>query len=130
IKSKGEEGTISVDGNLCFCETCHKIRVDESFHTNGNPPKQYAQPVGWYRFSLVTVVGENNEFWHMAYHGIKGGAIRRMLDKGELLFAGELGVNTRLANRKSREDASDGSVLIFSPSVVYASLDELAPPIS
>ncbi|KAL7644451.1 UNVERIFIED_CONTAM: hypothetical protein RMT77_005283 [Armadillidium vulgare] len=54
----------------------------------------------------------------MAYHGIKGGAIRRMLDKGELLFAGELGVNTRLTNRKSREDASDGSVLIFSTSVV------------
>ncbi|RXG58645.1 Neuralized-like protein 4 [Armadillidium vulgare] len=96
----------------------------------GNPPKQYAQPVGWCRFSLVTAVGENNESWHMAYHGIKGGAIRRMLDKGELLFAGELGVNTRLANRKSRDDASDGSVLIFSPSVVYASLDELAPPIS
>ncbi|KAL7637645.1 UNVERIFIED_CONTAM: hypothetical protein RMT77_012374 [Armadillidium vulgare] len=65
----------------------------------------------------------------MAYHGIKGGAIRRMLDKGELIFAGGLGVNTRLANRKSLEDASDGSVLIFSPSVVYASLDELAPPI-
>ncbi|RXG59891.1 hypothetical protein Avbf_15578, partial [Armadillidium vulgare] len=39
-------------------------------------------------------------------------------------------VNTRLAKRKSRDDASDGSVLIFSPSVVYASLDELAPPIS
>ncbi|RXG65551.1 hypothetical protein Avbf_13653 [Armadillidium vulgare] len=57
----------------------------------------------------------------------QGGAIRRMLDKGELLFAG---VNTRLANRKSRVDASNGSVLIFSPSVVYASLDELAPPIS
>ncbi|RXG67345.1 Neuralized-like protein 4, partial [Armadillidium vulgare] len=86
--SKGEEGTISVDGNLCFCETCHKIRGDESFHTKGNPPKQYAQPVGWCRFSLVTAVGENNESWHMAYHGIKGGAIRRMLDKGELLFAG------------------------------------------
>ncbi|RXG52786.1 hypothetical protein Avbf_11258 [Armadillidium vulgare] len=68
--------------------------------------------------------------WHMAYHGIKVGAIRRMLDRGELLFAGELEVNKRLANRKSREDASDGSVLIFSLSVVYASLDELTPPIS
>ncbi|RXG61365.1 Neuralized-like protein 4 [Armadillidium vulgare] len=56
----------------------------------GNPPKQYAQPVGWCRFSLVTAVGENNESWHMAYHGIKGGAIRRMLDKGELLFAGKM----------------------------------------
>ncbi|KAL7645238.1 UNVERIFIED_CONTAM: hypothetical protein RMT77_003624 [Armadillidium vulgare] len=111
---------------ICFCETCHKIREDESFHTKGNPPKQYAQPVGWCRFSLVTALGENNESWHMAYHGIKGGAIRRMLDKGELLFPG---INTRLANRK-RQDASNGSVLIFSPSVVYASLDELAPPIS
>ena len=36
----------------------------------------------------MTAVGENSESWHMAYHGIKGGAIRRMLDKGELLFPG------------------------------------------
>ncbi|RXG67794.1 Neuralized-like protein 4 [Armadillidium vulgare] len=68
-----------------------EVQLDECWTKRiifaGNPPKQYAQPVGWCRFSLVTAVGENNESWHMAYHGIKGGAIRRMLDKGELLFA-------------------------------------------
>lgn len=33
-------------------------------------------------------VGDNNESWHMAYHGTRPGAVRRMLDKGELLFSG------------------------------------------
>ncbi|KAG0729692.1 hypothetical protein GWK47_029831 [Chionoecetes opilio] len=36
--------------------------------------------------------GDNNESWHMAYHGTRPGAVRRMLDKGELLFPGAVGV--------------------------------------
>ena len=59
------------------------------FSSSGNPPKHYAQPFGWCRFSLVSGIGDNNESWHMAYHGTRPGAVRRMLDKGELLFPGE-----------------------------------------
>ncbi|KAK7077554.1 hypothetical protein SK128_017217, partial [Halocaridina rubra] len=81
------EGYFNPEGNLCFCETCHKIRGDEPFYSKGNPPKHYAQPFGWCRFGLVSGVGDNNDSWHMAYHGTRPGAIRRMLDKGELLFS-------------------------------------------
>ncbi|XP_076042886.1 neuralized-like protein 4 isoform X2 [Oratosquilla oratoria] len=124
------EGYFNQDGNVCYCETCHKIRGDELYYTKGNPPKQYTQPFGWCRFALVSGVGENNESWHMAYHGTRPGAIRRMLDKGELLFTGELGVSSTLAGRRSKDDDSDGSQLCFSPTITYASDKLIAPPVS
>ncbi|CAL4068604.1 unnamed protein product, partial [Meganyctiphanes norvegica] len=96
----------------------------------GNPPKQYAQPFGWCRFALGSGVGEHNESWHMAYHGTRPGAIRRMLDKGELLTSGELGISSTLAGRRSKDDDSDGSQLCFSPAIMYASDDHFAPPVT
>lgn len=123
------EGYFSTDGNLCYCETCHKIRGDEPYYTKGSPPKHYAQPFGWCRFALVSGVGDNNESWHMAYHGTRPGAVRRMLDKGELLFSGELGVSSTLAGRRSKDDDSDGSQLCFSPTITYASTDQFAPSV-
>ena len=38
--------------NMCYCEECHKHRRDESTYKRGKPPKKYALPIGWARFSL------------------------------------------------------------------------------
>lgn len=38
--------------NLCYCESCHKLRGDEAYYKRGEPPRDYALPFGWCRFAL------------------------------------------------------------------------------
>lgn len=38
--------------NLCYCESCHKLRGDEAYYKKGEPPRDYALPFGWCRFTL------------------------------------------------------------------------------
>lgn len=38
--------------SLCYCESCHKLRGDEAYYKRGEPPRDYALPFGWCRFSL------------------------------------------------------------------------------
>lgn len=38
--------------NLCYCESCHKLRGDEAYYKKGEPPRDYALPFGWCRFAL------------------------------------------------------------------------------
>lgn len=45
------------------------------------------------------------------------------------LTAGELGVSSTLAGRRSKDDDSDGSQLCFSPTISYASTDQFAPAV-
>ena len=59
----------------------------------------------------------------MAYHGSHSAYIRRTLDRKELLFASELDLGASLTNCQTKDDDSDGSVLVFSPSISYASRD-------
>ena len=48
------DGYFSEDtkSNLCYCESCHKLRGDEAYYKRGEPPRDYALPFGWCRFAL------------------------------------------------------------------------------
>uniref|UniRef100_A0A4W5JQU5 Neuralized-like protein 4 n=1 Tax=Hucho hucho TaxID=62062 RepID=A0A4W5JQU5_9TELE len=75
--------------NLCYCESCHKLRGDESYYKRGEPPRDYALPFGWCRFALRSEphceVSSSFKKWHIAYHGTSVGALRRTLDHAQLL---------------------------------------------
>uniref|UniRef100_A0A9J8DIY4 Neuralized-like protein 4 n=1 Tax=Cyprinus carpio carpio TaxID=630221 RepID=A0A9J8DIY4_CYPCA len=77
--------------NLCYCESCHKLRGDEAYYKRGEPPRDYALPFGWCRFALriKTHCEVSNAFkkWHIAYHGTSVGSLRRILDHNQLLSA-------------------------------------------
>uniref|UniRef100_A0A672LNB3 Neuralized-like protein 4 n=1 Tax=Sinocyclocheilus grahami TaxID=75366 RepID=A0A672LNB3_SINGR len=77
--------------NLCYCESCHKLRGDEAYYKRGEPPRDYALPFGWCRFALQikTHCEVSNAFkkWHIAYHGTSVGSLRRILDHNQLLSA-------------------------------------------
>uniref|UniRef100_A0A8C4Z814 Neuralized E3 ubiquitin protein ligase 4 n=1 Tax=Gadus morhua TaxID=8049 RepID=A0A8C4Z814_GADMO len=76
------DGYFSEDtkSNLCYCESCHKLRGDEAYYKRGEPPRDYALPFGWCRF-----VSNALKKWHIAYHGTTVGALRRTLDHSQLL---------------------------------------------
>ncbi|XP_071449160.1 neuralized-like protein 4 [Hetaerina americana] len=83
--------------------------------------------------STTSGAGDNSsstapmEKWHIAYHGTRAGAVRQILDHGELLLPGELGLEGSLIRKlKSKEEDSDGSQLVFSPSIKYAGLSAFA----
>uniref|UniRef100_A0A3Q3NP69 Neuralized-like protein 4 n=1 Tax=Labrus bergylta TaxID=56723 RepID=A0A3Q3NP69_9LABR len=75
--------------NLCYCESCHKLRGDEAYYKRGEPPRDYALPFGWCRFALRIKphceVANALKKWHIAYHGTSVGALRRTLDHSQLL---------------------------------------------
>ncbi|KAJ8401740.1 hypothetical protein AAFF_G00377110 [Aldrovandia affinis] len=75
--------------NLCYCESCHRLRGDEAYYKRGEPPRDYALPFGWCRFGLRInphcEVSSVFKKWHMAYHGISVGTLRQALDRGQLL---------------------------------------------
>ncbi|KAK7792172.1 hypothetical protein R5R35_005131 [Gryllus longicercus] len=117
------DGFFNSDYNVCYCETCYKLRGDEAYTHKGDPPVEYGVPFGWCRFSLRPPPGAEvpSDKWHVAFYGTKLGDIRRILDHGELLLPGELGLERSIFKKdKSKEDDSDGSQLLFSPSIKYA----------
>ncbi|KAI1898830.1 hypothetical protein AGOR_G00076390 [Albula goreensis] len=75
--------------NLCYCESCHKLRGDEAYYKRGEPPRDYALPFGWCRFALRIKphceVSNALKKWHIAYHGTTVGNLRRILDHSQLL---------------------------------------------
>uniref|UniRef100_A0A668AJ46 Neuralized-like protein 4 n=1 Tax=Myripristis murdjan TaxID=586833 RepID=A0A668AJ46_9TELE len=75
--------------NLCYCESCHKLRGDEAYYKRGEPPRDYALPFGWCCFALRTKshceVSNALKKWHIAYHGTSVGALRRTLDHSQLM---------------------------------------------
>ncbi|XP_060796336.1 neuralized-like protein 4 isoform X1 [Neoarius graeffei] len=75
--------------NLCYCESCHKLRGDEAYYKRGEPPRDYALPFGWCRFALRIKphceVTNTYKKWHIAYHGTSVGSLRRTLDHSQLL---------------------------------------------
>ncbi|XP_037118336.1 neuralized-like protein 4 isoform X2 [Syngnathus acus] len=85
------DGYFSEDAkyNLCYCESCHKLRGDEAYYKRGEPPRDYALPFGWCCFALRIKphceVSTALKKWHIAYHGTSVGALRRTLDHSQLL---------------------------------------------
>lgn len=44
--------------SLCYCESCRKLRGDEAHRRRGEPPREYALPLGWCRFNLRYTGGQ------------------------------------------------------------------------
>ncbi|KAF2354220.1 Transposase Tc1-like [Trinorchestia longiramus] len=110
---------------LCYCDTCHRARGEEAVYTKGNGV-EYHRPLGWCRYGLVSGSSDSVcDSWHMAYCAARPGHVRRMLDKGELLFPGELELGFPRRGGRSKEEEGDGSMINVSPSVAVAAATTL-----
>ncbi|XP_063229643.1 neuralized-like protein 4 [Bacillus rossius redtenbacheri] len=117
------DGFFLREHSVCYCETCHKLRGAQAYNRKGDPPAEYAVPCGWCRFTLRRPPGADaaSDRWHVAFYGSRLADVRTILDHGQLLLPGELGLErTTYTKDKSKEDDSDGSQLLFSPSLKYA----------
>lgn len=72
----------SADEILCYCSACYKIDGDNAICKKGEPPAEFAIPVGWARFPLKQNINANQipssttDKWHVAFYGIRLEAIR------------------------------------------------------
>ncbi|XP_064357225.1 neuralized-like protein 4 [Dromaius novaehollandiae] len=126
--------------SLCFCESCHKLRGDEGGFRRGEAPRDGPQPVGWCRFSLRPrpEAGGAWRKWPVAFHGTSAGAVRRTLDRGQLVpgsssilscpAKGEAagGGAPRGPPGAAGAQASGPPRLVLSPALRYAALEPFA----
>ncbi|XP_078389916.1 neuralized-like protein 4 isoform X4 [Cetorhinus maximus] len=130
--------------NLCYCESCHKLRGDEAYYKRGDPPKDYALPFGWCRFALRLnprcEIANVYKKWHTAYHGTCVGSLRRALDHGELVSAGSASIfctkQAKAELQNGYNDPEENSVqekdivkVNLSPTMRYVGLDRFCPKI-
>ncbi|XP_060710801.1 neuralized-like protein 4 isoform X5 [Hemiscyllium ocellatum] len=130
--------------NLCYCESCHKLRGDEAYYKRGDPPKDYALPFGWCRFALRLnprcEIANVYKKWHTAYHGTCVGSLRRTLDHGELVSAGSSSIfctsETKVELQNGYNDPEENSIqekdvvkVSLSPTMRYVGLDRFCPKI-
>ncbi|XP_035265365.1 neuralized-like protein 4 isoform X2 [Anguilla anguilla] len=129
--------------NLCYCESCHKLRGDEAYYKRGEPPRDYALPFGWCRFALRIKphceVSNALKKWHIAYHGTSVGHLRRVLDHSQLLSGTSsifsvAQVKTESQNGYSGSEensAPDREVprIQLSPTMRYSGLETFAPKV-
>ncbi|XP_059498589.1 neuralized-like protein 4 isoform X4 [Stegostoma tigrinum] len=130
--------------NLCYCESCHKLRGDEAYYKRGDPPKDYALPFGWCRFALRLnprcEVANVYKKWHTAYHGTCVGSLRRTLDHGELVSAGSSSIfctnEAKVELQNGYNDPEENSIqekdvvkVSLSPTMRYIGLDRFCPKI-
>uniref|UniRef100_A0A8B9KI47 Neuralized E3 ubiquitin protein ligase 4 n=1 Tax=Astyanax mexicanus TaxID=7994 RepID=A0A8B9KI47_ASTMX len=110
--------------NLCYCESCHKLRGDEAYYKRGEPPRDYALPFGWCRFALRSV---SNTFkkWHIAYHGTSVGSLRRALDHSQIL-TGEFCYGEPEENSAPEREIPR---VRLSPTMRYSGLEVFAPKV-
>ncbi|CAN7987074.1 unnamed protein product [Ixodes hexagonus] len=126
------EGYFLPDLNVCYCETCHKIRGDEPYLKVGEPPRDYAVPFGWCHFPLRPQPRPDNnsvqQKWHMAFHGVPLGAVRKTLDHGELLPPDKVTLCQvpKPASRGKAENFETQTVCL-SPTLRYAGSSAFCP---
>ncbi|CAH1773995.1 unnamed protein product [Owenia fusiformis] len=122
------------DQAICYCDTCHKIRHDDPYMKIGDPPKEFATPYGWCKFTLKLRPKAQSlnvqEKWHLAYHGTHIDKVRRILDSGELIMPGlsepeSFSLLSTSGSRKPEE--CDVSPICLSPSVRYGCSSTFAP---
>ncbi|XP_033763671.1 neuralized-like protein 4 [Pecten maximus] len=132
------ENYFDVQSNVCFCETCHKIRREEVYHKRGDPPREYALPYGWCRFSIRLLNKANAlniaEKWHVGYYGARMEAVRRILDSGDLHAVGEVATGGSIllpqpvpVTEKSSPDGCGLKQIFLSPTIRYAGCNEFSP---
>ncbi|XP_029862622.1 LOW QUALITY PROTEIN: neuralized-like protein 4 [Aquila chrysaetos chrysaetos] len=127
--------------SLCFCESCQQLRGEEGCR-RGEGPRDPPVPLGWCRFSLRTKprleAGGAWQKWPTAYHGTSAGAVRRLLDQGELL-PGPWSILSGTAKAEPSGGALRGNPapgagpqpsapprLVLSPALRYAALEPFA----
>lgn len=72
----------SSDEVLCYCSACYKVDGDNAICKKGEPPAEFAIPVGWARFPLKQSINANQipqsttDKWHVAFYDIRLDAIR------------------------------------------------------
>lgn len=72
----------SADEIVCYCSACYKVDGDNAICKKGEPPAEFAIPVGWTRFPLKQSINANQmpqsttDKWHVAFYGIRLDAIR------------------------------------------------------
>ncbi|XP_075745116.1 neuralized E3 ubiquitin protein ligase 4 isoform X3 [Rhipicephalus microplus] len=120
------------DMNLCYCETCHKIRGDEPYLKVGEPPRDYAVPFGWCRFPLrLPSRPDHNSVqqkWHLAYHGVPVAAVRKTLDHGQLLSPDKVSLcQPPKSGSRSKSDNFESHSVCLSPTLRYAGCSALCP---
>ncbi|XP_066578654.1 neuralized-like protein 4 isoform X2 [Amia ocellicauda] len=129
--------------NLCYCESCHKLRGDEAYYKRGEPPRDYALPFGWCRFALRINprcdVANAFKKWHIAYHGTSVSSLRRTLDHGQLI-SGSTSIfsvtPTKAEVQNGYSEPEENSApereapkVKLSPTMRYSGLDVFAPKV-
>ncbi|KAK8759132.1 hypothetical protein V5799_003230 [Amblyomma americanum] len=120
------------DMNVCYCETCHKIRGDEPYLKVGEPPRDYAVPFGWCRFPLrLPPRPDSNavqQKWHVAYHGVPVAAVRKTLDHGQLLSPDKVSLcQIPKSGQRSKSENFESHSVCLSPTLRYAGCSALCP---
>ncbi|KAG7212691.1 hypothetical protein KM043_012968 [Ampulex compressa] len=119
----------SQDDALCYCNTCYKVEADSTICKKGEPPAEFAVPIGWTRFALKQSINANQipqgttDKWHVAFYGVRLDAIRLILDRGELMTKEQLDLGSLMTNLKTEEQNPQ---VVFSPSIKYAASEEFA----
>ncbi|TRY73920.1 hypothetical protein TCAL_09119 [Tigriopus californicus] len=110
----------TADYPICFCPNCFKIRGEPPYMKKGDPLKDYATPTGWSKFVLKTKHEPAMvEKMHTAFIGTKSALVRRVLDLGEITPPGELGLEQNSEKKKLKEDDSDTTQLVLTPTLKY-----------
>jgi neuralized-like protein 4 len=137
------DGYFNLEAVCCYCDVCHKLRGDAACYRRGDPPRDYAVPIGWCRFALRFPsrpdVQHSAAFdkWHVAYHGTKPSTLRRLLDTGDLLAVSGNSLVGGTVSRslldqfdeknKPEEEQVTSEPIVLSPSIKYAGLNKFAP---
>uniref|UniRef100_A0A671PAT7 Neuralized-like protein 4 n=1 Tax=Sinocyclocheilus anshuiensis TaxID=1608454 RepID=A0A671PAT7_9TELE len=113
--------------NLCYCESCHKLRGDEAYYKRGEPPRDYALPFGWCRFALRSSSFSNAfKKWHIAYHGTSVGSLRCILDHNQLLSEDHGSYGEPEENSAPEREIPR---VQLSPTMRYSGLEVFAPKV-
>lgn len=117
----------SLEDILCYCNNCYKVEGDSAICKKGEPPAEFAVPIGWTRFPLKQSINANQipqnaiDKWHVAFYGIRLDAIRLILDTGELIPKEQLDLSNLTMNIKMEDQNPQ---VVFSPSIKYAASEE------
>ncbi|XP_051170351.1 neuralized-like protein 4 [Leptopilina boulardi] len=117
----------SLDEILCYCHSCYKIDGESVICKKGEPLAEFAVPIGWTRFPLKQSINANQipqcttDKWHVAFYGTRLDAVRRILDRGELLTKEQLDMSN-LTTSVNSEDQNPQ--VVFSPNIKHAGTED------
>ncbi|XP_034336317.2 neuralized-like protein 4 isoform X1 [Magallana gigas] len=122
----------------CYCESCHKLRLEDLYLRRGEPPREYSVPLGWCRYILKQRQKASSfvasDKWHVAYYGTQLEVLRKILDTGDIhacsdqMGGGSILLPQSIAfTEKSRPDSSSLKQIIMSPTIRYIGCNEFSP---